>query len=375
MLRLETKSAGDPLVELKAAFDEHDEVVTKRLGDLERKLAAQAEQADRVETALNRHPTAAGNDRKGPTLEEKAFIGFLRRGPDNLPDAERKALTVGDNTEGGYLVTSQFSNEVLKNLVEFSPVRQAARVGSMSTSEILIPKRTSRPTAYWVSETGDRQGTQAAYGQERITAHEAACYVDVSSKLLEDAAVNVEAEVSMDLAEEFGRIESTAFVLGDGVGKPSGFMVESSVGAIVSGDATLVTADGLINLIYDLPAFYRNRGTWMMNGGTLAAIRRIKDGQGNFLWQPSYQAGQPETLLGRPIVEAVDMPDIGAGSFPIAFGDFQSAYRIYDRVGMSLLRDPFTQANRGLVRFHARRRVGAGVVKGEALRKLKIAAS
>ena len=374
---LETKAAGDnedPLAAISAALDERDGAVKSRFTDLETKLAQAVERADRLETAFKRHGTGGSDEPRGPTLEEKAFSSFLRTGPDGLPETERKSLTVGDNTAGGYLTTSQFETEIIKNLVEFSPVRQAARVGQMSKGEVLIPRRTAAPTAYWVGETEARTGTQAAYGQARITAHESACYIDVSQQLLEDAEFSVENEIAMDLAEEFARLEGYSFLLGNGVNKPAGVLSDSDVTSVVSGAATTVTADGLINILYALPAFYRNKATWMMNGTTLAAIRKLKDGNGQYLWQAGLSAGQPETILGRPVVEAVDMPDVGAGLTPVAVGDFKQAYRIYDRVGMSILRDPYTMATSGLVRFHARRRVGGDVVKAEALRKMTISA-
>lgn len=330
---------------------------------------------DRLETMLKRHPTGGADESKdAPTLETKAFGGFLRMGADALPEIERKSLTVGTDTAGGYLATSQFEREIIKNLVQFSPVREAARVGQMSKGEILIPRRTAAPTAYWVGETETRTGTQAAYGQARITAHEMACYIDVSQQLLEDAEFGVETEIAMDLAEEFARLEGYSFVLGNLVSKPGGILSDADVTSVVSGAATTVTADGLINILYDLPAPYRNKSAWMMNGTTLGAIRKLKDGNGQYLWQAGIAAGQPETILGRPVVEAVDMPDVGAGLTPIAVGDFKQAYRIYDRVGMSILRDPYTMATSGLVRFHARRRVGGDVVKAAALRKLTISA-
>ncbi|MCQ0986495.1 phage major capsid protein [Jiella marina] len=360
--------------EIKSAFDAHDEAVTKRIDDLAKELKAANDRADKLETAFKRSPTGGERKNDEPTIEQKAFNGFLRHGVEALAPEERKSLTVGENTRGGYLVTSQFSTEVLKNLVEISPVRQAARVGTMNSSEFVMPKRTARPTAYWVGETEDRTGTEAAYGQVSIIAHETACYVDVSQQLLEDAAVDVEAEVSMDLAEEFGRIEGEAFVTGNGVKKPFGFMNDDDVAIVDSGSATAVTADSLISILYSLPSMYRNRATWMMNSDTLGKVRLLKDGQGQYLWQPGIAAGQPETLLGRPIVDATDMPDVAGGATPIAVGDFNSAYRIMDRVGMTLLRDPYTMATKGLIRFHARRRVGADVVKAEALRKLRIAA-
>jgi HK97 family phage major capsid protein len=127
--------------------------------------------------------------------------------------------------------------------------------------------------------------------------------------------------------------------------------------------------------MYAIPALYRNRGTWVMNGSTLATIRKLKDGQNNYLWQPSYQAGQPETILGRPVVEAVDMPDVGSGTYPIIFGDFATGYRVVDRIGLSVLVNPYLLATTGITRFHATRRVGGGVIQAAALRKLKMATS
>ncbi len=293
----------------------------------------------------------AGGTKKGQTLEQKAFSGFLRRGPDQLPDMERKSLTVGTNTDGGYLVTSQFANEILKNLVQYSPVRQAARVGRMSSSQIILPRRTSAPTAGWVGETQTRSSAQAAYGQVTIPAHEAACYVDASIKLLEDAEFSVESEIASDLAEEFGRLEGVAFVSGDGINKPSGFLVNSSIPEVASGAATSITADALIDALYDLPAFYRSRSTWMMSSSTLATVRKLKDGQGQYLWAPGIASGEPSTLLGRPVIDAPDMPSISAGVYAIALGDFDFGYRVYDRIDMTLLRDPFSLATSGLVRF------------------------
>jgi HK97 family phage major capsid protein len=133
--------------------------------------------------------------------------------------------------------------------------------------------------------------------------------------------------------------------------------------------------DGLISLMYALHPFYRSRGVWMANGTTIGAVRKLKDSDKNYIWQPSVQAGQPDTLLGRPIIEAPDMDDISGGTYPLVFGDFASGFRIYDRVGLSILRDPYSQATSGLTRFHARKRVGARLVRAEAIRKLKIGTS
>lgn len=367
------------------ALEQLQTSVDERLKAVETKTAANdnaklADRLDKIETKLNRPAVIKGANDNEPSAERKAFASFLKLGAERMPNEEAKALVVSDDTRGGYLAPAEFQAEVIKNIVEISPVRQAARVGSTSSASVILPKRTGTPTANWVGETEMRTGTESSYGQVEIPTHEMAAYVDVSVQLLEDAAVNVESEVAMDLAEEFARLESAAFVNGNGFKKPVGFMTDDGVPFTISGSASVIAdadgqADGLINLMYALKQSYRSAGVWMMNGTTLGAVRKLKDADKNYIWQPSIQAGEPSTILGRPVVEAPDMPDIAAGTFPIVFGDFSRAYRIYDRVGMSILRDPYSLATSGKVRFHARRRVGGGVTQAEALRKLKVAAS
>lgn len=371
-----TEEEAMPVEERVTALEETVTAIDDRLKAVEGAVGTVKSTADRIEAKLNR-PGFTTKPETPPAAElaRKAFTGFLRQGREALGPDEVKTLITGDDTRGGYLAPPEFVAEVVKNLVEFSPVRQAAKVGQTAAGSVILPKRTGAPTATWVGEEEDRTEAAPSYGQAEIPVHEAACYVDVSLKLLEDAAVNVETEVAGDLAEEFGRLEGVAFVSGNGVKKPMGFMSDAGVSYVASGSATVVTADGLIDILYALPAFYRNRSSWMMNGTTLAACRKLKDGDGQYLWRPGLTEGQPETLLGRPVAEAVDMPDVAGDAFPIAIGDFMSAYRIYDRQVMSVLRDPYSMATKGLVRFHARRRVGGGVLKAEALRKLKIATS
>jgi HK97 family phage major capsid protein/HK97 family phage prohead protease len=338
-----------------------------------------AERLTKLEARLNRpaNDNLRGDNDNEPAIERKAFTGYLKSGRESLPVEEVKALVVSNDSSGGYLAPNEFATEVIKGIVAFSPVRQAARVGSTANGSVTLPKRTGRPTAHWVGETEERSETGSTYGQVEIPAHEMACYVDVSTKLLEDSAVNVEAEVAYDLAEEFGRLEGVSFVKGNGDKKPVGFLADAGVGFTPSGNAsTLGTnpADLLITHFYSLAAAYRNSGAWMMNGSTLAAVRKLKDGTtGTYLWQPAFAAGQPETILGRPVIEAPDMDDVGSAAMPIVFGDFARAYRIYDRVGLSILRDPYTVAKNGLVRFHARRRVGGSVVLAEAIKAIKCA--
>jgi HK97 family phage major capsid protein len=369
VIPLETRSEPEGLeaatravADLAAAF----ETRMAGLEDIENRLSE-------LETRGQRPGATSGNE---TPIERRAFTSFIRHGRETMEAEEVRSLVVGDDSKGGYLAPAEFVAEVIKNIVEISPVRQAARVGNTSAGSVVLPKRTGKPTAAWVGETDSRSSTQSTYGQSTIPVNEAAAYVDVSNALLEDSAVNVDAELAFDLAEEFGRLEGAAFVNGDGAGKPEGFMSNADIGYSANGHATTLGADALITLMYSMPAFYRNNGVWMMNGSTLATVRKLKTTSTNdYLWQPSYQAGQPETLLGRPVIEAADMPDIASGTFPIAFGDFGRAYRIYDRLQLAVLRDPYSVQTSGLVRFHARRRTGGGVVLAEAIKKLKMATS
>lgn len=369
---LEIKSEGGDADPVKA-FEALSAAIEQKMAGLTTELKKVSDKVDAEVVKAKRPGTETKSEAE--EIERKTFELFLRKGKEALGADEVKMLRVSDDTQGGYLAPPEFTTEVDKNIVQFSPVRQAARVGQTASGSVIVPKRTGRPTGGWVGETETRPSTESAYGQAEIPIDEYACYVDVSNKLLEDAAVDVGAEVAFDLAEEFGRGEGVAFVSGDGNKKPLGFMSDTNLLYTPGTDASLIKPDGLIDLFYAVAPFYRQRGTFMMNGSTLAAIRKLKDSQNQYLWQPGLAAGQPETILGRPVVEAVDMPDIATNSYPVVFGDFALGYRIYDRIAFSLLRDPYSLATTGMTRFHARRRVGGRVVRSEALRKLKIATS
>lgn len=346
----------------------------RRFDAIDSALTKLNDRLDRIELKANR-PGAAAVENKADQ-GTKAFTGFLRRGAERMDPIEVKDLTVNSDTGGGYLAPEAFIAELLKNIVQFSPIRGVARVMPMSSASVVLPRRTSTLTASWVSETGPRPETQPVYGQVRYVPNEGACYVDISNQLLEDAAIDIASELSMDFAEEFGRLEGAAFVNGTGGQQPAGFMLDSNIQSTPSGSATAVTADGLIDLFHAVSSAYRGNGTWLMNATTMAAVRKLKTTDGHYLLALSGIANAPTTtIFGRPVVEAVDMPDVAGGSFPIIFGDFRQGYRIFDRVQLALLRDPYSQATSGLTRFHARRRVAGGVGKAEALRKLRIATS
>lgn len=321
---------------------------------------------DRLEAKGNRvQITGPANPVMGDE-EVKAFSDYLSTG-------EKKSLTTASDTSDHILAPEDVQNEFIRNLVEHSPIRAIADVRTTQRSSIILPKRTGITNAVWVDETETRTASEPAFGQQKVGIKEIATYVDISLQLAEDSD-NVLSEVNLALAEDFAQKENLAYVKGSDASEPSGFMVDTDILSTDAASNADINPDELIALMYALPATYRNKGAWVMNAQTLAAVRTLKDGHDNYLWQPSYQAGQPETILGRPVVEAVDMPNIGAGTEPIIFGDFKRGYRIYDRLSLAVMADPFTQRVNGLMRYHARRRTGADVVMPAAFRKLKMAA-
>lgn len=326
----------------------------------------------RLEQKLGR-PAIIRNAPKPEEVEKKAFASYLRLG-NGTPAEELKTLKVSSDPQGGYLAPAEMSTEFIRELVEFSPVRSVASVRTTGAPSVSYPKRTGITNAKWKGEMQAQEGSEPAFGQAEIVVKEVNTFVDISNQLLADSAGQAEAEVRLALAEDFGQKEGAAFVNGQGNLEPLGFLSDPNIDHTVNGHAVNLSADKLIDLLYALPAQYRNAGSWAMNGTTLGVVRKLKDGQGNYLWQPSYQAGEPETILGRPVVEMIDMPDVGDGNFPIIYGDW-SGYRIVDRVGLSILVNPYLRATEGITRIHATRRVGAGVIQAAKFRKLKTAAA
>lgn len=370
---------ADPIAAAAQAVEEMRTGVETFRTQQQTDLRAATDRIAALETRLNR-PTGGQQQeqRNEPAPEVRAFGTYLRRGSQAMTADETRALTVANDASAGYLAPEQYGSEILRDLVEYSPIRRYAKIMQLSAPEVRLPKRLTGTNAQWVSEIEDRPESTMTFGQVSLTAHEIATYVEISKQLLEDAAYDVEGELRTALAEDFGQKESAAFVSGNGVGKPKGILAAGTgIQEVVTGAAaTLGTApaDLLIDVMSKLPTAYAQNGAWLLNRTVLASIRKLKDAQGAYLWQPSIQVGAPATLLGRPVIEAVDMDNVAAGKFPIVFGDF-SGYRIVDRVGLSILVDPFTRATNGIVRFHARRRVGGDVLEPAKFVKVKVAAS
>tara|TARA_R100001460_G_scaffold16945_4_gene36833 strand:- start:1671 stop:2891 length:1221 start_codon:yes stop_codon:yes gene_type:complete len=333
------------------------------------------EKLSSLETILKR--PSSGFDTKQVDEHCVAFENYCRKGFDALEDAEKKALTVSNDSTGGYLAPPEYVRELLKTVTEISPIRSIARVRSTGQRSIQVPKRTSTFAAQWVAESGTRSETTGYnVGLEEIPAHEYYAMVDISEQDLEDSVFDLEAEMQSEFATQFAKAEGAAFVSGNSVGKPEGILTNTSVSSVNSGNGTALTADGLLTLVHSIKSEYSRNGTFVFNRGTLAAIRKLKDTAGQYVFQAGMMltGGVTNTILGFPYIEATDMPDVGSGTKPVAFGDFNRAYMIVDRINMAVLRDPFTQATTGNVRYIARRRVGGQVVQAEAIVKQNISA-
>lgn len=394
LAEIEQKGSADVISEEKLAridktLDAY-EGLNQKLTLAENQAKAAAEAVDRMEVAMSRISKTSANPAEYKTRVNdwaRAVVSAHTDGVANLSEdqrkvietvrAEAKALNVNTDTAGGYLAPSEYVREIIKAVTEISPVRSIVRVRSTAMKSVQIPKRTGQFAAQWVSEQGTRSETTGlAYGLEELTAHEMYALIDISNQMLEDSAFDMEGEIRMESAEQFALAEGTAVVSGSGVGKPEGFMTNSSVQSTNSGTATTIAdadgqANGLLSLKYAIKTAYARNANWVMNRTTMGSVRKLKDAEKNYIWMPGIADGRPNTIDGDPYVEVPDMPSEGAGLYPIAYGDFRRAYIMVDRIVMEMLRDPYTQATSGNVRFIMRKRLGGQVVLAEAIRKLK----
>jgi HK97 family phage major capsid protein len=334
-----------------------------------------AARLDRVETRLARPSVQIRNVPDDAELEHKAFNSFLRRGWDGMEDLERKVLSAGvggsPSADGFALVPQNFLAEILKNLVQLSPMRQVGRVQSVSGGgPVLIPRRLSTLSAAWVEELAQHATSEPTYDQVSVGLFEMRVTSEISNQLLEDSAFDMSAELARDFAEQFAFLEGAAFVSGTGVGQPQGFLTAATFPTTTA----TIAGDSLIDLFHSVATPYANAGTWLMNRFTMGQVRKLKAGGTNeYIWTESIAVDDPPRILGRPVVEMPAMPNPGSGSpatASIAFGDFNQGYRIFDRTNLEVLRDPYTRARNSIVAFHARKRVGGSLVKAEAVRGL-----
>jgi len=375
---IKKNGVADPILQEKVdklAEDVATKVELKQESELKDKALEDAkERLDAIETKLARPET--GLDTKQVDVQMKAFSKWLRKG--DLDPEETKALYESDDTLGGYYCPTEYVAELIKSVTEFSPMRSIVRVRSTDKRGIEVPKRTGQFSASWVAETGTRSETTGyTTGLMSIDAHECYALVDMSQAMLEDSAFNMESEMATEFAEQFAVAEGTAIISGNGVGKPLG-LTDSTAGvsSTNSGHATTLQADGLYDLIYAIKSDYLRNAKFAMNRSTFAKILQLEDTAGQKVFHVGLNlvSGAPSTIAGYGYILAKDFADVGAGTKPIAFGDFSRAYTLVDRVNMSIMRDQFTQATSGNVRYIARRRVGGTVVLAEAIQLQNISA-
>lgn len=391
-----TPETLDKLKKIEDAMGKGEELSQKfvAIEQGQKALKDQAEETDKIlaklEARLSR-PGAGGPEEKAAARNElvnnwsRAVASAIITGIPNLSELQRKALddvaaqhkslNVSSDVAGGYLAPTELVLEIIKGVTEITPARQLARVRSTTFKNLEVPKRTGQFAARRVSEQGPRtETTGLEYGLEDMPLPEMYAVVDISQQMIEDSAFDMEAEIRMEADEQFSVKEGQEFVTGTGIGEMEGILVNASVGSTNSGNATLITADGLIDLKHDIKTAYARNANFLLNRNTLGSARKLKDGNGQYLWMPGIALGKPNTIDGDPYVETPDMPNEAAGAAPVAYGDFRRGYLIGDRIAMTMMRDPFTQAANGNVRFWFRRRVGGKVMLAEAIRKLICAA-
>jgi len=377
------------MTDLKAAIDDYSDAAEHGILGLKDRL-------DAMETKMVR-PGAAEDGFYGADAREHkdAFIkGFMNKGDDTAIRAfEAKALsTVGTGGDGGYAVPTVIDAEIEKQLQNLSPMRSIVKVKTIETSKYSRLVNVGGTTSGWVGDannTGTASGTAArpltaspSLVEVSIVPGEIYANAAATQRAIDDMQFDAEVWLQEEVAEEFAVKEGDAIVNGTGTDMPKGFLtypqaanddVDRNFGEVqyipsgANGD--FVDSAVLIDVVHKLNARYRQDAKFVMNSKTLAAVRKLKDSTGNFIWLPGIAAGQPDSLLGYPVVESEDMPDIALNSFSIAFGDFSRAYTLVERTGTRVLRDPYS--NKPYVHFYATRRVGGALVNDDALKLIK----
>ncbi len=397
-------AAFDDFMEAFGAFKDAND---RRLGEIEQKLTADVvtrDKVDRINRAMDEHKRVLDQivlrkarpplgDAGGASIEasehKAAFDGYIRRGDEaGLRALEAKAMSAGSGSDGGYLVPPETDSEIGRRLTSVSPIRSLATVRRVSSAVLKKPFATAGLSSGWVAETAARpQTTTPQLAELSFPTMELYAMPAATQALLDDAAVDIEAWIAGEVDIVFAEQEGTAFVSGDGVNKPKGFLAYTAVadgswswgnlGYIATGAAGAFASSGpsdvLVDTIYALKAGHRQNASFVMNRKTQSAIRKFKDADGNYLWHPPAGAGQAASLMGFAIAEAEDMPDVAANALAIAFGDFRAGYLVVDRAGVRILRDPYSA--KPYVLFYTTKRVGGGVQNFEAIKLVKFAAS
>lgn len=365
--------------EVKAKFD--DVVTTEKMARIDASvsdLQAAVDQANAKLAALAANGVGPGQVKDKEYSD--AFRAHFRKGE------VQASLNKGASDEGGYLAPVEWDRTITDKLIEVSAMRQIAGVQTISGTAFTKLFNLRGTASGWVGEAAARPVTgTATFGSMTFTTGEIYANPAATQQMLDDAEVNLEAWIAGEVETEFSYQEGLAFIAGNGMNKPNGFLTYVAGGSNASANplgsiqklpaagVAVVTEDELLELIYAVPSAYTGNCRFVMNRTSMGKVRKLRDSEGRQLWQPSSQAGQPSQLLSYPVSEMPGMPDMAASALPIAFGDFRRGYLIIDRTGVRVLRDPFT--NKPYVHFYTTKRVGGGVVNPECIKVLGMAAS
>lgn len=373
---LDTKRGNDGLLSAEdtATYEKMEKDVVdlgKEIERLERQAAIDAELNKPTSTPLTNKPNGNpdGEEKKGRASDQyrKTFWNAMKR--KNFYDVNN-ALQIGTDSEGGYLVPDEFERTLVEALVEESFFRTIATVINTSSGDRKIPVVASKGEASWIDEEGTFPESDDAFGQVSISAYKVATMLKVSDELLNDSAFNLEAYISKEFGRRIGAKEEEAFFVGDGTGKPTGIFNASGGAAEGTTTSTAnITFDDVMDLFYSVKSPYRKKAAWVLNDTTVKALRKLKDNNGNYIWQPSVQAGQPDMILNRPYHTSSYVPEVAAGAKVMAFGDF-SYYWIADRQGRSFKRLNELFAANGQVGFLASQRVDGKLILSEAVKTM-----
>ena len=345
----------------------------ERLEAMEREMAAP------VSAPITAKPEASVKKDEKTGRAADAYVNAFWtqvRAKDGVSYEVRNVLSEGVDSEGGYLVPDEFENTLVSGLEEEGSIRSLAHVFTTSNGVHKIPVVQTKGTANWIDENGSYGDSDDVFGQEQIDAHKVGTVIKVSEELLNDSAFDLEKYFQEEFARRIGAKEEEAFIVGDGSKKPTGILHTSGgaeVGVTAASDKA-ITADEVIDLFYSVKAPYRKNAVWVLNDSTVRAIRKLKDSNGQYLWQPALHEGDHETLLGKKILTSPYMPEIGAGQKVVMFGDL-SFYWIGDRQGITFKRLNERYADMGQVGFLASKRVDGKLVLPEAIKVLQMKAA
>lgn len=359
--QIEKKGNADPLVE-------------EQLKKIDQALCDYRARLSQLETVTSRPELGLNHSISNEDLQhQQSFSQYLRKGIDrDLSGLQQKSLSTVIESDGGYLVTAKMSKQIISNIEASSVMRHLASSETISSDSLDMLEESDEAGAGWVAETAARDDTKTPQiSKRRILVHELYAQPKATQKLIDDAAIDIGQWLSEKISNSFTAIENKAFLLGDGKGKPRGILTHAASKIDQINVEAKITTDNLINLYYALDSKFAARAGFLMHRNMLQAIRLLKDPtSGQYLWSPALSVGAADTLLGARIFESADMPLPTEGNIAIAFADFKAAYKIVDRSGIRVLRDPFT--DKPFVKFYTTKRVGGDMMNFSAVKLLKI---